>query len=373
MSVNDGIILKGNRIVIPLTLRQPLLNQLHYGHQGAEKCKLQAKGAVFWHGINSDIDKLVGGCSTCQANQPASSAEPLHPHDVPPRAWHTVASDLFHCEQKDYLIVSDMYSKFPIVRRLHLTTASAVISQLKGIFDEHGVPEEFMSDNGPQYTADEFRVFATQYGFTHKTSSPHYPTANGFIERTVQTVKRLFTKARESGSDPHLAMLCLRSTPIDHHTPSPGELLNGRRYKANIPVVSTLRDGHVNDSLQGRQDSDKRFHDRPRYALMSPSVCATPAPNAENRQPSPPSTVTPARMSYRRPMDATSRNRRHVNKTGETFRNIADKNSECVNDMPPAPTIDDSPGTADTHAPAAEDPTLRRSGRTRRPPHRMNL
>ena len=235
MSVNDGIILKGNRIVIPLTLRQPLLNQLHYGHQGAEKCKLRAKCVVFWHGINSDIDKLVSGCSTCQANQPASSPEPLHPHDVPPRAWHTIASDLLHWEQKDYLFVSDIYSKFPIVHRLHSTTASAVISQLKGIFDEHRVPKEFMSDNGPLYTADEFRVFATQYGLTHKTSSPHYPTANGFIDR---------------------------STPIDHHTPSLGELLNGRRYKANIPVVSTLHDGHVNDSLQRRQDNDKRFHDR---------------------------------------------------------------------------------------------------------------
>ena len=137
MSVNDGIILKGYCIVIPLTLRQPrtllfTLNQLHYGHQGAEKCKLRAKGAVFWHGINSDIDKLVSGCSTCQANQPASSAEPLHPHAVPPRAWHTVASDLFHREQKDYLVVSDMYSKFPIVRHLHSTTASAVIIPVKG-------------------------------------------------------------------------------------------------------------------------------------------------------------------------------------------------------------------------------------------------
>ena len=110
-----------------------------------------------------------------------------------------------------------------------------------------------MSDNGQQCTGDDFRIFATEYGFTRKTSSPHYPNENGFIEHTVQTVKHLFTKARESGSDPHLAMICLRSMPIDHYTLSPGELLNGRSCKANILVVSTLRDGHVNDS---------RFHDR---------------------------------------------------------------------------------------------------------------
>ena len=192
-------------------------------------------------------------------------------------------------------------------------------------------------------------------------------------------MKRLFTKARESGSDPHLAMLCLRSTPVDHHTPSTGDLLNGRRYKANIPVVSTLRDGHVNDSLQRRQDNDKRFHDR-RHTWDLPPLC--PDESVRVRDPRTkrwePATVTAVDSNPRSYVVQTAdgryrRNRRHVNKTDETFRNIADQNSECVNDMPPAPTIDDSPGTADTHAPAAEDPTLRRSGRTRRPPQRMNL
>ena len=96
-----------------------------------------------------------------------------------------------------------------------------------------------MSDNGPQYISDEFKQFAANYGFEHVTSSPMYPRSNGFSERMVQTVKHLFTKARESGQDPHLAMLCLRTTPIDHHTPSPCKILNGRRYRSNLPIVGT--------------------------------------------------------------------------------------------------------------------------------------
>ena len=51
-------------------------------------------------------------------------------------------------------------------------------------------------------------------------------------------MKKLFTKAKESGGDPHLAMLCLRTTPIDHNLPSPCELLNGRRYKSNLTKVT---------------------------------------------------------------------------------------------------------------------------------------
>ena len=78
----------------------------------------------------------------------------------------------------------------------------------------------------------------------------------------MQTVKKLFTKAKESGGDLHLAMLCLRTTIIDHNLPSPCELLNGRRYKSNLPAISPRSDGNVNAFLQQRQDIYKSYHDR---------------------------------------------------------------------------------------------------------------
>ena len=64
-------------------------------------------------------------------------------------------------------------------------------------------------------------------------SSPLHPQSNGLSERTVQTVKDLLHKCKESGQDPHLAMLCLRGTPLGHDLPSPAELLNGRVYQTN--------------------------------------------------------------------------------------------------------------------------------------------
>ena len=149
------------------------------------------------------------------------------------------------------------------MRKLTNMSSSTIINHLKGIFDEHGIPERLISDNGPQYSFEEFRVFSARYGFDHVTNSPLYPRSNGFIERTtVQTVKRLFTKAKEGGGDPHLAMLCLRTTPIDHNLPSPCELLNGRRYKSNLHAISSRSDGNVNAFLQPRQDVYKSYHDR---------------------------------------------------------------------------------------------------------------
>ncbi len=225
LAVEDGLILKGTRIVVPKAMRPAVLEQLHYAHQGIEKCKLRAKGSVFWDGINNDIENAVRKCPACQAHQPSQQKETLLPHDIPPRPWHTLATDLFHWEAETYLLVADMFSKFPLIRRLTSMSSRSVISHMKGIFEEHGIPEKVLSDNGTQYASEEFQVFAKSYGFQHVTSSPHFPRANGFVERMVQTVKSIFTKCKETRSDPHLAMLCYRTTPLDHNIASPSELL----------------------------------------------------------------------------------------------------------------------------------------------------
>ena len=83
LTVADGLILKGARIVIPESLQPDVLKQLHYAHQGAEKCKLRAKGSVFWANINHYIEELVTSCPPCQRHQKLNVKEPLLPHDVP--------------------------------------------------------------------------------------------------------------------------------------------------------------------------------------------------------------------------------------------------------------------------------------------------
>ena len=59
LSVEDGLITKGARLLIPSILRKRILEQIHEGHQGIEKCMLRAREAVFWPGISNDIHKIV--------------------------------------------------------------------------------------------------------------------------------------------------------------------------------------------------------------------------------------------------------------------------------------------------------------------------
>ena len=136
-----------------------------------------------------------------------------------------------------YLLLSDYYRKFPLVRKLNNIRSDTTIAHLKSIFEEHGIPNKLVAGNDTQFTSALFQEFCSTYGFIHVTTSPYYPQANGFIERTVQPVKNLLQKCKESGAHPHLAMLCLRSTPLDHNIASPAELLNSRVYQANLPSI----------------------------------------------------------------------------------------------------------------------------------------
>ena len=89
-----------------------------------------------------------------------------------------------------------------------------MINILKTVFAEYGIPATVYTDQGTQFACQEFREFAVQYRFQVQHSSPRYPQSNGFIEAMVKTVKNIMEKAEESGSDPHLAMLIYRATPL---------------------------------------------------------------------------------------------------------------------------------------------------------------
>ena len=136
------------------------------------------------------------------------------------------------------------------------STSRTVIDIMKQIFSEHGVPRVVRSDNGPHFDAQAFKDSAGQYDFKHTTSSPHYAQSNGFIEAQVKTVKKTLLKAKETKTDPNIALLCLRATPIDKGLPSPTELL-----LSQIPSKRTEKEkSHFRVKCQKLQKPANRNH-----------------------------------------------------------------------------------------------------------------
>ena len=158
---------------------------------------MRARDFLYWSA--SDVDKYVDRCSVCNSNKSHQQKEPLVLHQIPQRPWSIVASDLFTWNGSNYLVLVDSYSGWFEVDGLTNTTAQAVITKLKNHFTRFGIPDELQSDNGPQFSATEFRTFSKQYGFTHVTSSRTYPQSNGLVENAVKQVKQLFEKCKSDG------------------------------------------------------------------------------------------------------------------------------------------------------------------------------
>ncbi|XP_060810750.1 uncharacterized protein K02A2.6-like [Amyelois transitella] len=235
----DDVIFKDNLVLIPKSLRRIMLNIVHEGHLGIDRCKRRARQVMFWPNMSSDIENYVKQCRVCQESLNAPAREPLISIDIPELPWNKVGSDIFEFQKKYFLIIVDYYSNFIEVIKLNNLTSTAVIQSMKEVFSRHGIPETLISDNGTQYSSRDFKFFSDEWGFTHVTSSPHYPQANGKSERAVQTIKKLLIKSVKSGGDFYLALLNYRNTPREGLS-SPAQLLMSRRLRCKLPVNSKL-------------------------------------------------------------------------------------------------------------------------------------
>ena len=142
----------------------------------------------------------------------------------------------------------------------------SVITFLQGQFARHGIPEQLLSDGGPQYDSKEFSAFATKYGFTHIKSSPEYPQSNGFAESQVKIPKNILKKAKHSKVDVNLAILEWRNTPVKG-LGSPAQLSQGRRLRSTLPsTVNQLRPHPItvklSDALESKGERAKHFYDK---------------------------------------------------------------------------------------------------------------
>ena len=262
LTCTDGLIFKGNRIVVPVSMQHEILKKIHDGHLGIELCRRRARAVVYWPGMGQQIEEMIKKCSLCQRYSNKQQKETLMQHETPEHPWQNVATDLFQWAGKDYLLVVDRYSGYPEIALLSNTTSSVVIRHMKSIFARH---VEVLSDNGPQYSSGLFKKFSTEWGFIHKTSSPLYPKSNGLAERTVQTVKRLLKKAYDGGEDPYLALLSYRNTATKSY--SPAELLMGRSLRTRLPVKSNALEpiliyrNRAREVLEKVKEKQKSYYD----------------------------------------------------------------------------------------------------------------
>ena len=237
---SQGLVFRGEQLVVPLSLRKDMLNQLHSSHIGTGGCVRRAREILYWPRMSAEIRDFVSRCTICQTYCPEPARKELQPHELPSRPWQKIGADLFVLGQQTLLIMVDYWSNFFEVVEIHRKTAQSVITQLKVQFARHGIPEVLITDNGSEFDNQEFKNFSSQWHFEHRTSSPRYPQSHGKVENAVKTCKGLLVKAKEDKKDPLLAILDWRNTPSEGFSTSPVQRLMGRRTRTLLPTAETL-------------------------------------------------------------------------------------------------------------------------------------
>lgn len=268
INVINGLVYKGQKLIVPKKSRQHILEKIHYGHLGRNKCTAKARVSFFWPSMSKQIEDLVTSCYLCRTYQKTQIHEPMISHEIPDIPFNKVAADVYHLFNESYLLVIDYYSKYVDVTNLNGDLSSQnVINKLKACFSRFGIPRVFMSDGGGEFSSYEFSKFSNEWEFQHIKSTPRYPQSNGAVERAIQTTKSILRKCILDKKDPYLALLDLRISPIDG-THSPANILMCRNLRSLLPQTNKnlksklYNSAQYNNFLKISQEKQKHYYDR---------------------------------------------------------------------------------------------------------------
>ena len=267
LSVENGCLMWGIRVIIPIKLRNKVLDELHEGHLGIVKMKELSRSFFWWPQLGSDIEHLARKCLGCQVHQKAPPKASSHPWEWPSAPWERIHIDfagpfMGHM----YFIAVDAHSKWPEVHVMNSITASKTIDILRQIFGRSGVVKQIISDNGRTFTSEEFQTFCRNNGIIHKTSAPWHPATQGLVERFVQTFKLAMKSASTDGGSLHQKinsfLLQYRNAPHATTNESPAKLFLGRQLRSRLDLIKPS----IRDTVEKKQFMSITEPKRPQFS-----------------------------------------------------------------------------------------------------------
>lgn len=242
ISVDRSCLFWGHRIIIPDTIRQQVLHELHKSHFGSTRMIEIAKSYFWWPKLNEDIINITKQCTICLSHRNTPSKTPLRTWPVPPSPWYRIHADfLGPLYGKMFLVVVDSYSKWPEVFQMANIGSGLTIKKFKELFLTFGFPIHLVTDNGTSFTSQEFKNFTNTIGMKHTFTPPYHPATNGAAERFVETFKANITKMVEGGKLLNYAIGIFlsdyRVTPQKSTGISPAKLMLGREIRNRFSLL----------------------------------------------------------------------------------------------------------------------------------------
>ncbi|KAJ0169187.1 hypothetical protein K1T71_015314 [Dendrolimus kikuchii] len=250
----------GHRVVIPEKCRDRVLKLLHEPHMGIVKPKALARSYAWWPDIDEAVEQMCRACEVCASQADAPPRQAPVPWAWPARPWTRLHLDfLGPIFGKLYLVVIDATSKWLEIFNVPSTAASSTIERLNELWSRWGLPRQIVSDNGPPFTSQEFKVFLNRNGIEHIFTAPYHPSSNGAAENAVKTLKRVIKKANFEKVNVTRALntflLYYRNTQHISTGESPAMLMLGRGLRTRLDALKPDRERRMRQ-VQQRQVDD---------------------------------------------------------------------------------------------------------------------
>ena len=259
LSLQDGCVLWGNRVVIPVQFRSTLLKELHTGHVGSSRMKELARSYFWWPGLDSDLEALVSSCAECLSCRPVPKHGELHPWEWPKSPWHRVHIDYAGpVDGLYFLVIVDAHSKWIEIFPTKTITSSMTISLLRSCFARLGLPVSIVSDNASCFTSQEFQTFVNNNGIHHITTAVYHPSSNGLAENAVKNFKKSYKLGVGDVVEKLSKFLfSYRVTPHTTTGVSPAELMFGRRLRTVFDLVKP--EDKIHKRVLIKQENQKKY------------------------------------------------------------------------------------------------------------------
>ena len=242
LSIIDNCILYKNRVVIPKSIREKVLIQLHAEHPGMSVMKSIARSLIWYPGLDTDIEDLVKSCNICVRLSANPSKNNFVQWPKTEKPWARIHIDHLFLEGYIILIVVDSHSKYIEAEVVKNVSSEETVECLTTIFSRHGLPDTIVSDNATSFKSSKFEEFIHNNSLNHITSPPYSPSSNGQAERGVRVIKDLMKKNSTGSFRTRLSNILLfyRSKPHSVTGISPCEALNNRKYKTVNDKINPL-------------------------------------------------------------------------------------------------------------------------------------